>query len=296
MCRYVNQFIVLNNESIADTIVNQERMESMIRTICRSALLACTLTSSIALALDAGAESVENYSGCGCSSGNLRYTHDQASRFIDRIDNWHTRKFWFADGNAWNSDLVEMDLNVGGTDDYYGDGVHILFISGHGGYSGGYYYGYLCKSAGYNSCSYSTSRTYLGENAGQAYSTNTGKLRFLILATCHSVEKSSASSEWGPVFWRGKDLMYVMGYSGTSEDSENTDEVGEEFAQYAAGDKKTLKQSWFDAAREAFSSDVPALITHGTSQADANSRRDNMKLSWTPTGNSPSWVAWSWKD
>jgi len=90
--------------------------------------------------------------------------------------------------------------------------------------------------------------------------------------------------------------MYVMGYSGTSEDSENTDEVGEEFAQYAAGDKKTLKQSWFDAAREAFSSDVPALITHGTSQADANSRRDNMKLSWTPTGNSPSWVAWSWKD
>lgn len=33
-------------------------------------------------ALDAGAESVENYSGCGCSSGNLHYCNDQACLFL----------------------------------------------------------------------------------------------------------------------------------------------------------------------------------------------------------------------
>src|SRR5881296_417669 len=134
-----------------------------------------------------GAESVENYSGCGCSSGNLSYCNDQASKFINRIDDWHTRKFWYADGNAWNSDLVEDQLH--GTDYPYGDEVHLLLVSGHGGLSAGTYYGYLCKSSAYNSCSYNTTQTYFGETVGQPYSTHPGKLRFLILCTCNSVDK-----------------------------------------------------------------------------------------------------------
>ncbi|NDY42474.1 hypothetical protein G3N55_06410 [Dissulfurirhabdus thermomarina] len=246
-------------------------------------------------ALEAGAESVENYSGCGCASGNLSYTNNQAKKFIDKIDNWHTRKFWYKDGNAWNSDLVEDELGVGGTDYLYGDQVHILFVSGHGGVSGtGRYYGYLCKSSNFNHCSYNTSQTYLGEQAGQTYATHPGKLRFLILSTCHSVEKDKAPDQWGPVFWRGKNFLYVMGYTGTSADSWTTDEVGEDFARKAAGSGWTLKQAWFWAIEDWWVNDTGAVISRGATQDEAIDHRDHMKLGTAPDGHDPWWVAWAW--
>jgi len=257
-------------------------------------------------ALDAGAESVEKYSSCGCSSGNLSYCNDQASMFMDKIDNWHTRKFWYKDSNAWNGDLVESELGTGGTDYPYGDNVHILLVSGHGGLSGtSVFNGYLCKHSGYNSCNFSTSNTYLGEVAGQSYAAaHTGKLRFLILCTCHSVEIGPAGDRtapkvWMPVFGRGKNLMYVMGYTGTSVDGETTDEVGEDFASKAAGSGWTLKQAWFWAIEDWWADDTGAVISRGSSSAEAVNNRDSMKLSWGPpssTGWPPSWWAISWHE
>jgi len=254
------------------------------------------LQSDMAWALLAGAESVENYSGCGCSSGNLSYTNDQASMFINKISNWHTRKFLFTNSSAWNSDLVEDQLGVGGTDYPYGDTVHILFISGHGGVSGSKYYGYLCKSTNYTSCSFNTGNMFMGERTGQANSTHPGILRFLILSTCHSVERGQEIAVWGPVFWRGLDLLYVMGYTGTSADSPTTDEVGEDFASKAAGSGWTLKQAWFWAIEDWWVNDTGSLISRGGSQSEAISNRDNMKLDWLPNGNNPYWVAWSWHE
>jgi hypothetical protein len=256
------------------------------------------------LALDAGAESVEKYSGCGCSSGNLSYCNDQASMFIDKIDNWHTRKFWYKNGNAWNSDLVEDGLGVGGTDYPYGDTVHILFVCGHGGLSGNTYDGYLCKQSGYNFCSYNTNNVYLGETSGQAYSSHPGKLRFLILSTCHSVEigpegDRTAPKIWMPVFSRGKNLMYVMGYHGTSADGETTDEVGEDFASKAAGSGWKLKKAWFWAIEDWWVDDTGAVISRGSSKAEAIGNRDSMKLDWTPPSSSlwpPTWWALAWHE
>jgi len=253
------------------------------------------LGAASAHALDAGAESVENYSGCGCNSGNLSYTNDQTSMFMSRIGNWHNRKFRYTDSSAWNSDMVEDEL-AGGTDYPYGDTVHILFLSGHGGLSGNTYNGYLCKSSNFSGCNYNTGSVYLGERSGQAKSTHPGSLRFLLLATCYSVEKTNAADVWGPVFWRGKNFMYVMGYTGTSADSTTTDEVGEDFAQKAAGDKWTLKQAWFWAIEDWWVNDTGSLISHGTSSSNATYNRDQMKIDATPTGNSPSWVAWAWHE
>jgi len=253
-------------------------------------------------ALDAGAESVENYSGCGCSSGNLHYCNDQASMFISKIDNWHNRKFWYKDKWAWNSDLVEDQL--GGTDYPYGDNVHILFICGHGGLSDNIYYGYLCKHKYYNHCSYNTKKVYLGEVSGQAYSSHPGKLRFLILSTCHSVEVGPkgnriAPKVWMPVFSRGKNLMYVMGYDGTSTDGETTDEVGEDFARKAAGSGWTLKQAWFWAIEDWWVDDTGAVISRGSSRNEAIKNRDKMKLNWTPPSSHswpPTWWAMAWHE
>jgi hypothetical protein len=267
------------------------------RLSCLLSVLVPAVAASVAPAqsrLTVGAESVENYSGCGCSSGNLSYCNDQARKFINRIDDWHTRKFWYADQNAWNSDLVEDEL--GGTDYPYGDEVQLLLVSGHGSLSGGTYYGYLCKSSSFNACSYNTSQTYLGETAGQSYATHPGKLRFLILCTCHSVDKVKAPSVWRPVFARGKNLMYVMGYTGTSADSSTTDEVGEDFADKAAGSGWTLKQAWFWAIEDWWVDDTGAVVTAGDTQAEAVSNREKMKLSWAPNVNYPSWIAWAWHE
>jgi hypothetical protein len=255
------------------------------------------LSPQPAMALDAGAESVENYSGCGCNTGNLHYCNDQASKFINKIDNWHTRKFWYKDGNAWNSDLIEDEL--GGTDYPYGDEVHILLISGHGGLRENTYSGYLCKSGNYNSCSYDTSKVYLGETPEQDNSTHPGKLRFLILCTCHSVDKDKAVDVWYPVFWRGKNLLYVMGYHGTSADCETTDEVPEDFAKKAAGKNWKLKKAWFWAAEDWWVDDTAALISRGSTRDEAINNRDNMKLDWSPpacSSWSPTWFAWAWHE
>jgi len=242
-------------------------------------------------ALDVGCESVENYSGCGCASGNLSYTNDQCSKFMNRIDDWHTRKFWYANGNAWNRDFV--DESKGGTDNYTADSVHIMMISGHGNRDTATFYGFLCKSSGWNYCNFNSSanQMYLGETG----TTYPGKLRFLILCTCHSVDKTYAANIWGPVFWRGyKNLMYVMGYTGTSADSYTTDEVGEDFASKAAGSGWTLKQAWFWAIEDWWVNDTGALVSHGSNCTNAVYNRDNMKLNWSPAGQPPYCVAWSW--
>lgn len=243
--------------------------------------------------LRVGAESVENYSGCGCASGDLSYCNDQSTMFMDRIDDFHTRVFLYNDSLAWNSDMVEDQL--GGGDQYAADDVHLLFVSGHGGLSGtSIYNGYLCKDSSYTSCNYSTSQTYLGEVTGQSYSTNPGKLRFLILATCHGVDQTNAANVWKPVFQRGRNLMYVMGYTGTSADSENTDEVGYDFADKAAASGWTLKQAWFWAVEDWLINDTGALISAGDTEAEAISNRDNIKLTSDPNVTSPVWMSWSW--
>lgn len=256
--------------------------------------------NAVAQALDVGAESVEKYSKCGCDSGNLSYCNDQAKKFINKIDNWHTRKFWYKDADAWNSDLVEDQLGVGGTDFPYGDNVQILLVSGHGGLDDSSFSGYLCKQSGFDSCNFNTGRAFLGENPGQSNSQqHPGRLRFLILCTCHSVDKTKAPDVWMPVFQRGKDLMYVMGYTGTSVDSETTDEVPEDFARKAAGSKWRLKKAWFWAIEDWWADDTGALISRGSTEAEAIGNRDHMKLDWDPPstcGWPPLWAAWSWHE
>jgi hypothetical protein len=247
-----------------------------------------------AQALTVGAEAVENYTGCGCS-GNLSYTRDQASKFMDKIDDWHTRKFLYYDSNAWNKDMIEDQL--GGTDYYTADSVHLMLISGHGGLSGSTYYGYLCTSSGYTSCSYDTTKNYDGEKPGQAYSTPyPGTLRFLILCTCHSVDKVQAPYVWRPVFARGSYFSYVMGYSGTSVDSWTTDEVGSDFASKAAGSGWTLKQAWFWAIEDWWADDTGAVVSRGATESEAISNRDNYKLNTYKEHPYPSWVAWAWHE
>jgi hypothetical protein len=262
-------------------------------------LLLFTFQNLAAQTLGVGAESVEKYGRCGCDSGNLQYCNDQAQKFINKIDNWHTRRFWYKDADAWNSDLVEDQLGVGGTDYPYGDDVHVLLISGHGNVGDQTFSGYLCKQPGYDYCSFSTRDAYLGENPGQTYSQHPGKLRFLILCTCHSVDKKKAPAVWMPVFWRGKELLYVMGYTGTSVDSETTDEVPEDFARKAAGRKWRLKKAWFWAIEDWWADDTGALISRGSTEAEAIGNRDHMKLDWDPPASCiwpPAWAAWAWHE
>ena len=246
--------------------------------------------------LRVGAESVENYSGCGCNSGNLSYTNDQSSMFLNRIDDWHTRVYLYNDSSAWNADVVEDQIGLGGQDRFYGDNVHLLLISGHGNQDATQYYGFLCKNGSFNMCNYGSNQMTLGEQPGQANSTNPGMLRFLILCTCFSVDKTLAPAIWRPVFARGRNFMYVMGYHGTSADSWTTDEVGEDFAQKAAGEGWTLKQAWFWAIEDWWVNDTGALVTGGDTEAEAIGNREGMRLTWDPNIGWPSWIAWAWHE
>ena len=246
--------------------------------------------------LRVGASSVENYTGCGCNLlGDLYYTNDQATMFLNRMDDVHTRVFLYQDSLAWNSDFVEDQL--GGTDNWGADDVHFMWMSGHGVLvSSSLWEGHLCKSSSYTACTYNTSKTYLGEVSGQSYSTTPGMLRFLALSTCDSVDRTNAANVWQPVFRRGRNLMYVMGYHGLSADSENTDEVGHDFADKTLGSAWTLKQEWFWAIEDWMINDTGALISAGDTEAEAISNRDNIRLTSDPNVTTPAVMAWSWHE
>lgn len=246
----------------------------------------------IKLKMGVSAESVENYSGCNCNAVNLNYCNDQASKFINLMDDYHNRNFLYYDENAWNADIVEDQF--GGKDHLYVDQSDFHLVSGHGSYDvdNSTYSGYLCPTSSWPFCQFNSTGMCLGEVQGQSYSYNPGNLKFLILCTCHSVEKDYYWNEWIDVFQRGKKMMCIMGFSGTSTDSENTDEVAEDFAAQVLGfDDWSLKQAWLWAIEDWWVNDMGAIVVGGTSQNDANANLESMKLRWEPTYNATTSLA-----
>ncbi len=254
-----------------------------------------------AMAFTFAAGSLTSWSGCdgGCSSaGGLSYTDDQVSMFISEMQSaGHTKDHWYHNGNTWSSDLVE---DYFGGEDYFFTDPHTLYIfSGHGAAyndSAGLqkFSAPMCHAGSNNSCSITSERTRLGERTG-VFASSTGNIRWIILCTCYSVH-TQPGQQWGDQFYYGTDI--VFGYRGLSADSENTDEVPEDFAEasFSGGDK--FKAGWFWAIEDWWVDDVGSLVASGTSSANANDRRDNMTKSWARRPNTQlhSYRAWSWHE
>ena len=235
------------------------------------------------------AESVEDYSGCGCGSSDddLDYCNDQAEGFVSRMDDagWY-RDFWYANGNAWARDFIEDEMSYGGQkgeDCYYADDrVRIMFVSGHGSWQGSgsnsYFVGTLCRAPG-GSCDFHTGHMKLGEGTGGYANPHSGLLRYMVMHMCYSVQYEVANAQWfRTVGYHVADYHMSLGMTGLCTDSWFLDEVGYDFADKAAHSSWTLKGAWWYAIEDWWHDDTGAVVTWGNSRNNAVGRRDNEKF------------------
>jgi len=253
-------------------------------------------------------ESIESYSSCGSSAGNLDYCHDQVDLMIQEWQSkGHTKVAWYKNSSAWATDLHDNDLCSGCGTDNYTDNVADLFVfSGHGfigGYSSSDMWSTtsMCPHAGYDTAQ----GRYI--RFGEVDAVHKG--RYIVLFTCFSVHdfvkdnsilpynlKNGATwNEWNYAFRENlmmpddyskpeSKLNMIFGFAGTSTDDDETDENGEDFIEDM--NVESQKQAWFTGNDDWHYNDRAGVITWGldngryatNSAYDARGRRDNHKL------------------
>lgn len=236
------------------------------------------------------AESVENFSRCGCgsSSDNLSYCNDQAEGFVDRLGDasaWY-KDFWYANSNAWSRDFIEDEKTYGdqnGEDYWYADRrIRIIFLSGHGTWEGSgsssYFKGTLCDAPG-GSCTFHTGYMKLGERSGAYADPHPGLLKYMAMHMCYSVQYEVANAQWfRTVDYSVADYHMSLGINNVCTDSGLLDEVGYDFADKAQHSSWTLKSAWWYAIEDWWHNDTGAIVTWGNSKSNAVGRRDNEKF------------------
>jgi hypothetical protein len=246
------------------------------------------------------------WSSCdvGCTGMNpLSSTDEQASYFVAKMNQYgHTNTYFFANNDVYSSDILE-DRDVNGQDYLYADDAEIYLFSGHGGqkdnWDGQTFYVPMCHDpSSWVGCEFDAEFSRLGERSGYYATPHNGDLRWMIWATCFSVDTDPVS-QWKQTLKLGPDA--VMGYRGLSADSWFTDEVPEDFAIQAWGPTNyTLKGSWFYAVEDFWIDDIGAIIVPGRaaypgSQADANYTLNNMTRLWSrrAAGQEAGFFAWA---
>jgi hypothetical protein len=244
---------------------------------------------------------ITSWSGCECNAAALSYTDDQINQFNSRMNaKGHSNLSTFANQDVWGSDVGE-DRDFSGEDMWYADDATAWVYSGHGDaptVSGSQHYVVpFCKKGNASfagGCNFdATNHMRMGEQAGAYFATpNAGSNRWIILATCYGVH-TQPNQQWSPNMSRGTE--YVMGYRGLSADSENTDEVLGDWVDNAyGGTVYTFKSSWFSAIEDWWVDDTAGVVSGGTSQSDADWRRDNYNRTSARRAAATVWTSFSW--
>ena len=254
--------------------------------------LLCAVADASAQSLSSmeyGLSALDNWSGCSqCTTKtSLNYTHSQINQLDTELNSdGMGKKFKFFNNYVWPNDMIEDEL--GGNDYAFADGVELYALSSHGDavVENGQqvYYPSMCSYTENVACEPSSKKMVMGEQSSYTYGTvHPGRLLWLILATCFSVD-TNPSQQWKLPFMYG--LEMVMGYRGESADSTFTDEVLADFAGNAFGGESKFKQVWFSATEDWYIDDTSGIITcHGTNTGyttdDLINRLNNYRRTWT---------------
>jgi hypothetical protein len=237
-----------------------------------------------------GLSYINTFTSCDalCQEGQLRWADDQINQLDTQLRKaGMTKQFKYANTMVQSTDIVED--YYGGYDRIYGDNVHLYAITTHGGTNNGVYSAVYCSSGNpnsYSSCLAKSNKMILGEsnnNFNNTYSSHVGKLRWLILSTCHSMDESPMSL-WSNTFNFGLD--YLLGYKGTMRLGETTDECLADFARNAFGGESKFKKVWFSANDDWWIDNTAGVFACGdpisSSEFYSNYWRDNYCRTWNP--------------
>lgn len=220
-----------------------------------------------------GAFSVEEFS----YTDDLKHTHEDAEGFLDYLDKWRPRNFWFKDGDVKNWAFAEAYDNL--QDTYGVDAVLAAYISSHGvmGDDGNFR---ACMGADW------------GNEGHYAYSHNmrigNEQANYVWWSTCESIRiggNHNPLRTWAPA---SLGFRMMFGYETISVDDSD---YGEDFwDEWNEG--KSFSTAFLDASWDISSDQIPVVVAVGATENEADTRLYNERsLDW----NHVSDTCWSWR-
>lgn len=222
-----------------------------------------------------GAFSLEKFA----SAGSLRYTHEDAGGWLNYLQKFHPRNFWYKDRNVRIWAYYEQYDNW---QDTYGlDAVLAGYHSGHGGMTGnGRFHVPLGSDWGGQGTTAWSNQMRLGNE----------QVRYLFWSTCLSLRVLNGHNPirtWSPA---NLGFRMLFGYETVSYDNPN---YGKAFWKHWNKNKSFSKAfmdaSWYDISRR----QAPSVVACGATKEEAKNRVFNeRKLYWQAV--SRNWWYWRW--
>jgi len=221
-----------------------------------------------------GAFSVEEFP----YADDLKYTHDDAEGFLDYLENWYARNFWYQDSYVRNWAFGETYDNW--QDTYGVDAVLAAYFASHGGMGGDGNFTACMGSdwAGQGHFAYSHDMRIGNEQANYVW-----------WSCCESVRIRDGHSPirtWSPA---SLGFRMMFGYETTMVDD---GDYGEDFwDEWNEG--KSLSTAFLDASWGISSDQIPVVVAVGATKDEAINRVFNERmLEWGHV--SDSWWWWRW--
>lgn len=268
-----------------------------------------------------GISYVTNWNNCDniCIKQNkfsyLKNVITNATGVMLKSNDWLIR---FKLSNEHTYPLYIISPNYGGKDYYFADSVDLYIHASHGtvmerNISGINYQEFVTQycttgykpnepvnisysSDLYDNCSAESSKIMLGESA-LPYTDNTvgGKLRWLILETCHSIQDRPHQA-YRNLMGYGVDM--IMGYRDNDYTGRyNQDKIAVFLKHSMVGNGK-FKQNWFNAVDDWYTSNIPSVFTCDAKgdKESSKTRLNNYHKAYLPRKHDGSRMtcSWSW--
>ncbi len=221
-----------------------------------------------------GAFSIEDFP----NQKDLKHTHEDAEGFLDYLQNWHPRNYWYQDGGVATWAYGETYDNW--QDTYGVDAVLGAYTSSHGGMGGD---GNFSVAMGSN-----WSNTGLNAHSWDMRIGNE-QANYVWWSTCQSVRIFGGHDPirtWGPA---SLGFRMMFGYETNSVDSSD---YGEDFWDNW-NDGSSLSTAFLDASWGIDTDQIPVVFAVGATQAEAQDRVFNERfLAWPHVADN--WYWWRW--
>ncbi|MFD5703482.1 DUF6345 domain-containing protein [Streptomyces lasiicapitis] len=220
-----------------------------------------------------GAFSVETFA----DASPLRYTHEDATGFLEYPQKFYDRNFWFADGGV---QVWAYEETFDNWQDRYGmDAVCAVYHSGHGNMDGNGVFE-ACLGAAWDG----RTRAYSNRMA-----LGNEKAKYVFWSTCFSLRVLGGHS---PIrTWAGPNLGFRMlfGFETTSIDHPD---YGRKFwDKWVSG--QTYAEAWLNASWDIWKNQAPSVLAVGTTQAEAVNRLNTERYFYRDAV-ADNWYAWRW--
>ncbi|WP_030791973.1 DUF6345 domain-containing protein [Streptomyces sp. NRRL S-920] len=220
-----------------------------------------------------GAFSIQKF----VNQSSLYHTHADATGWLDYLQQFYDRNFWFADGGA---QVWAYEETYDNWQDRYGmDAVCAVYHSGHGGMdNNGVFFAPLGAAWDGRSDAVSN-RMALGNE----------KANYVFWSTCDSLKVTGGHS---PIrTWAGPNIGFrmIFGFETVSIDSPD---YGKKFwEKWRAG--QTYCDAWLNASWDIHHGQAPSVAAAGATQAEAVNRL-NTERNFYREHVPDNWYAWRW--